>query len=210
MRLSSFARLDERTMEKMLTPSTMATVKVTAPVLAEHGYTIIRRFYERLFQAHPELKNLFNMRHQERGEQQRALAAAVFAYATHVDNLPALSTPVERITHKHASLNVQPEHYPIVGEHLLGAIKDVLGDAATPAILSAWVEAYGELADIMIKAEAALYAEAAARPGGWRGWRNFVVRQKREESEVITSFFLEPEDGRPISDFKPAVHQHRG
>jgi nitric oxide dioxygenase len=33
-------------------------------VLAEHGYAIIQRFYERLFQAHPELKNLFNTRHQ--------------------------------------------------------------------------------------------------------------------------------------------------
>ena len=58
----------------MLTPTTIATVKATAPVLAEHGYAIIQRFYERLFEAHPELKNIFNMRHQERGEQQRALA----------------------------------------------------------------------------------------------------------------------------------------
>ena len=58
----------------MLTPTTVSTVKATAPVLAEHGYAIIQRFYERLFKAHPELKNLFNMRHQERGEQQRALA----------------------------------------------------------------------------------------------------------------------------------------
>ena len=63
----------------MLTQSTIETVKATAPALAEHGYRIIQRFYERLFQAHPELKNLFNMRHQESGEQQRALAAAVLA-----------------------------------------------------------------------------------------------------------------------------------
>jgi nitric oxide dioxygenase len=190
----------------MLTQTTIATVKATAPVLAEHGYTIIQRFYKRLFEAHPELKNLFNMRHQERGEQQRALAVAVLAYATNIDNLPALEPAVVRIAHKHASLNVRPEQYPVVGEHLLAAIKEVLGSAATDAIIAAWAEAYRELADIFIGAEARLYDEAAARPGGWRGWRNFVVRNKRQESDVITSFFLEPEDGTPIADFKPGQY----
>ena len=190
----------------MLKPSTIATVKATAPVLAVHGYAIIQRFYERLFQAHPELKNLFNMRHQERGEQQRALAGAVLAYATNVDNLAALTPAVARITHKHASLNVQAEQYGVVGQHLLAAIKEVLGEAATTDIVDAWAEAYHELADIFIQAEARLYEEAAARPGGWRGWRNFVVSHKRPESEVITSFFLEPEDGRPIADFKPGQY----
>ncbi|RZL92776.1 MAG: NO-inducible flavohemoprotein [Variovorax sp.] len=190
----------------MLTPTTIATVKATAPVLAEHGYTIIQRFYDRLFEAHPGLKNLFNMRHQQRGEQQRALAAAVLAYATHIDNLPALGPAVARITHKHASLNVEPAQYGVVGEHLLAAIKEVLGDAATEGILSAWAEAYQVLAEIMINAEAALYEEAEARPGGWRGWRNFVVRHKHPESGVITSFFLEPEDGQPLADFKPGQY----
>ncbi|CAN7737345.1 MULTISPECIES: NO-inducible flavohemoprotein [unclassified Variovorax] len=190
----------------MLTQTTIATVKATAPVLAVHGFSIIQRFYDRLFTAHPDLKNLFNMRHQESGEQQRALAGAVLAYATHIDNLPALGPAVARMTHKHASLNVQPAQYPVVGEHLLAAIKEVLGEAATADILGAWAEAYQALADILIGAEAALYEEAAARPGGWRGWRNFVVRRKRQESDVITSFFLEPEDGQPLSDFKPGQY----
>ena len=190
----------------MLTPTTIATVKATAPVLAEHGFAIIQRFYERLFEAHPELRNLFNMRHQERGEQQRALAGAVLAYATNIDNLPALGSAVERIAHKHASLNVLAEQYPVVGENLLGAIKEVLGDAATEGVLGAWGEAYQVLADILIKAEGKLYDDAAAAPGGWRGWRNFVVRHKRQESDVITSFFLEPEDGGALIDFKPGQY----
>src|SRR4029453_6561893 len=122
----------------MLTATTIAVVKSTAPALAQHGYTIIQRFYERLFDAHPELKNLFNMRHQERGEQQRALAAAVLAYATNIDNLQGRGRAVARIANKHGSLNVRPEQYPVVGQHLLGAIKDVLGDAATEPILAAW------------------------------------------------------------------------
>jgi hypothetical protein len=38
---------------------------------------------------------------------------------------------LKNIANKHASLDVHPEQYPIVGEHLLGAIKAVLGEAAT-------------------------------------------------------------------------------
>lgn len=190
----------------MLTPTTIATVKATAPVLAVHGFAIIQRFYERLFQANPELKNVFNVRHQASGEQQRALAAAVLAYAANIDNLQGLAPAVARMTHKHASLNVQPSQYPVVGEHLLAAIKDVLGEAATADILGAWAEAYEALATMLIDAEAKLYEEAESRPGGWRGWRSFVVRRKRQESDVITSFYLEPEGGRPLADFKPGQY----
>ena len=189
-----------------MNPDTIATVKATAPVLAEHGYTIISRFYQGMFEAHPELKNVFNMRHQERGEQQRALAHAVLAYAQNIDNLGVLLPAVARIAHKHASLNVLPEQYPVVGEHLLGAIKSVLGDAATPQIIGAWAEAYGALAQILIKAEDDLYDAVAAKPGGWRGWREFVVRHKRAESATITSFFLEPKDGGPVVDFEPGQY----
>jgi len=37
----------------MLTQKTKDIVKATAPVLAAHVYTIIQRFYRRLFEAHP-------------------------------------------------------------------------------------------------------------------------------------------------------------
>lgn len=53
----------------------------------------------------------------------------------------------------HASLGVMPEHYPIVGEHLLGAIKDVLGTVATEDIVSAWAQAYNNLADMLMGME---------------------------------------------------------
>ena len=155
----------------MLTSQTIQTVKATAPVLAEHGFAIISRFYERLFAAHPELMSLFNMRHQERGEHQRALADAVVAYAAHIDNLPALQDALARITHKHASLDVQPQQYAVLGRHLLAAIKEVLGDAASDDILGAWAQACQELTDMLIAAAAALYDRAAAAPGGWRSRR---------------------------------------
>jgi nitric oxide dioxygenase len=70
-----------------------------------------------------------------------------------------LESAITSIGRKHVSLNVRPEQYPIVGKHLLGAIKTVLGDAATPEILDAWAAAYAQLADIMIAREKDLYIE---------------------------------------------------
>jgi nitric oxide dioxygenase len=192
--------------DDILTQKTKDTVKATAPVLAQHGYDIIRHFYPRMFKAHPELKNIFNMSHQERGEQQQALARAVYAYATNIEDPQSLEAVLRGIAHKHVSLGVRPEQYPIVGEHLLASIKEVLGDAATDEIISAWAQAYGNLADILMGMESELVEEMAARPGGWTGWREFVVRAKQPESEVITSFVLEPVDGRPVEDFEPGQY----
>ncbi|MBU9573553.1 NO-inducible flavohemoprotein [Burkholderia multivorans] len=190
----------------MLTQQTKDIVKATAPVLAQHGYDIIQCFYRRLFDAHPELKNVFNMTHQEQGQQQQALARAVYAYAENIEDPGSLAAVLKNIANKHASLGVRPEHYPIVGEHLLGAIKETLGDAATDEIVSAWALAYGNLADLLAGMESGLYEQAATRVGGWTGWRSFIVRDKRPESSVITSFVLEPADGQPVANFEPGQY----
>jgi nitric oxide dioxygenase len=190
----------------MLTQKTKDIVKATAPVLAEHGYDIIKVFYKRLFEAHPELKNVFNMAHQEQGQQQQALARAVYAYAENIEDPSSLMAVLKNIANKHASLGVRPEHYPIVGEHLLAAIKEVLGAAATDEIISAWAQAYGNLADVLMGMESELYEHSSGQPGGWTGWRNFVVREKRPESSVITSFIMEPADGGPVVNFEPGQY----
>jgi nitric oxide dioxygenase len=190
----------------MLTQQARDTVKATAPVLAQHGYDIIKHFYRSMLGSHPELKNVFNMRHQERGQQQEALARAVHAYAANIDDPGSLQAVLEGIANKHASLGVRPDQYPIVGEHLLGAIKAVLGIAASADIMSAWAQAYGNLADILIARENQLREQTAAQTGGWTEWRAFRVAAKQPESDVITSFVLEPADGGPVVDFEPGQY----
>ena len=111
------------------------------------------------------------------------------------------------LSSKHVALQILPEHYPIVGSCLLRAIEEVLGsDIATPQVLSAWGAAYNQLADILIGAEAAIYDEKAAAPGGWRGGREFKLAAKVEESAEITSFYLRPVDQQPILDFAPGQY----
>ncbi|SDZ93496.1 nitric oxide dioxygenase [Thalassobacillus cyri] len=189
-----------------LDEQTIATVKATVPVLAEHGEQITTRFYQMMFEAHPELKNVFNMTHQKEGKQPRALANAVYAAAQYIDDLSAIMPAVEKIAHKHRSMNIVPEQYPIVGKYLLLAIKDVLGDAATDDIINAWEKAYGVIAEAFIQVEADMYKETAEETGGWVGYRDFEVIDKVKESEVITSFYLKPVDGGALPSYKPGQY----
>jgi nitric oxide dioxygenase len=181
-----------------LTADQIARVKATAPVFAEHGATITKHFYRRMFANRPELRNLFNQTHQASGTQAHTLAHAVYAYAANIDNLGALGSAVGRIANKHASLNIRPEHYPIVGENLLASVVEVLGDAVDEQTLEAWRAAYAQLAGIMIGAEAKLYGAAP-----WSGYRPFVVSRKEVESDEITSFYLTPADGGAACGFVP-------
>ncbi|QDS75078.1 hypothetical protein FKW77_006834 [Venturia effusa] len=185
-----------------LTPEQTVLIKATVPVLKENGLEITRIFYENMLAAHPELGNVFNVANQVEMHQPRALAHALFAYASHIDDLGALTPVVELIANKHASLYIRSEQYPIVGEHLLGAMKDVLGDALTPELHEAWAAAYWQLADVFIKKEESIYAAA----DGWTDWREFKIANKVVESKEITSFYLEPADGKKLPSFKPGQY----
>ncbi len=190
----------------MLSQETITIIKSTVPVLAQHGKTITTVFYKNLFEKHPELLNIFNHANQSQGRQQTALANTVYAAAANIDNLGAILPAVIQIAHKHKSLGIKEEHYPIVGYHLLGAIKEVLGDAATPEIIAAWGEAYGVIADAFIGIEKEMYDKAELEDGGWKTFKDFTIAAKVVESDVITSFYLKPVDGKKLPSYKPGQY----
>lgn len=185
----------------MLTPKIIETIKSTAPVLAEHGVDITNLFYKKLFQHHPELKHVFNMANQEQGEQSKALAESVFMYASRIDELEALGPMVKRIAHKHASLHIQPNHYPIVGKYLLEAVQEHLSLPDNHEVLKAWAVAYAFLAQVFVDTEEQIYTENAEKAGGWRGFKAFNISRIVNESESVKSFYLIPEDGQLV-DFE--------
>lgn len=190
----------------MLRKESIEIVKATVPVLETEVNNITQAFYKRLFENNPQLKGLFNMTHQKKGTQPKALAAAIFQYARFIEQPEMLKAAINMIAEKHVSLSVTPEMYDIVGENLLAAIGEVLGEAATPEIINAWAEAYGQLAAILIEAEETRYAKREAQKGGFRGTKSFVVFKKVKESEVITSFYLKPKDGSPAPVFIPGQY----
>ncbi|NRN30647.1 NO-inducible flavohemoprotein [Photorhabdus heterorhabditis] len=188
----------------MLDSQTIATVKSTIPLLSATGPKLTAHFYERMFKHNPELKNIFNMSNQLNGDQREALFNAICAYAANLDNLAALLPAVEKIAHKHTSLNIQPEHYQIVGTHLLATLDELFQPGNE--ILDAWGKAYGVLADVFINREEQIYHSGESTDGGWRGLRPFRISRKQVKSDVICSFEFVPQDGGKVMDYKPGQY----
>lgn len=187
----------------MLTEQQKTIIRATVPALREHGVAIVMHFYRNLLEKNPALKSLFNATHQARGQQQKALAAAVLAYAENIDKPEVLAGALKHIAVKHCTVGVRPEHYPIIGGQLLASIKTVLGDAATKEVIEAWAAAYQQLADLLIQMEANLYAERSQTEGGWSGWRSFRVVERKILSEDVVGLTLFPTDGGKVARYLP-------
>ncbi len=183
---------------------TLALVRSTLPAIANAGPAVAQHFYQRMLSHNPELKNVFNLTNQVNGRQPEALFAALCAYGSHLDNPAALLPAVEKIAQKHASLSITPDQYAIVGEHLLATIRELLNPGED--VINAWAEVYGVLADIFIRREEQIYQAHEQQIGGWRHTRPFVISEITPQSDVIKSFILTPEDGKPVADYVPGQY----
>ncbi len=136
--------------------TTKAIIKSTAPLLKDNGEKITTVMYKNLFTNYPEAKELFK---DARPDQYIKLANMVYAYAANIDKLENLQKGIEKVAQIHVDTKILPKHYPWVGESLLIAIKEVLGDVATEEVMDAWAEAYTFLSTVFIDKEEALYAQ---------------------------------------------------
>ena len=186
----------------MLSNEHIQLVKSTVPLLEASGSAITDYFYNRLFTHNPEAQNIFNMSNQASGKQSFALFSAIAAYAKNLDNVEQLLSMVERIAQKHTSLNIQPEHYDLVGHHLIETLRELVPEQFTADIEEAWTVAYQALAAIFIAREGELYKQREVLKGGWKGGRQFKLVEKRIESELVKSLVFEPVDGGPVIDYQ--------
>ncbi|WP_327304610.1 FAD-binding oxidoreductase [Streptomyces sp. NBC_01298] len=191
----------------MLSEKSTATVRATLPAVGAAIGDITELFYGKLFAAHPELiRDLFNRGNQNAGLQKQALAGSIAAFATHLVAHPDTRPDVmlNRIAHKHASLGVTREQYPVVHKHLFEAIVEILGEAVTPEVAEAWDEVYWLMANALVTIEERLYAEQQVLAGDV--WRDWTVAARVEETADCTTFHLAPADGAPAPGFKPGQY----
>ncbi|KAI0010798.1 globin-like protein [Xylariaceae sp. FL0662B] len=179
-------------------------VKETIPALRQHGEHIATVFYKSMLRDYPDLHNSFNNVHMRTGKQPRALTSLILAFASNIVNISELTPKLERVAHKHASVNIQPEQYEIVGKYLLRTFSAVLGPSMTPDVKQAWAKAYWVMARMLAGREAQIYRDFAE----WKDWRKFMIYNKTPETREgnIVSFTLKPVDGRPLPAFMPGQY----
>ncbi|MEU8772834.1 globin domain-containing protein [Streptomyces sp. NPDC048606] len=191
----------------MLSEKSAATVRASLPAVGAAIGDITELFYEKLFAAHPELlRDLFNRGNQNAGLQKQALAGSIAAFAgrllEHPDTRPDVM--LGRIAHKHASLGVTREQYPVVHTHLFAAIVEILGEAVTPEVAEAWDEVYWLMANALIAIEERLYAEQRVLAGDV--WRQWTVTARIEETPDVATFHLAPADGGDLPRALPGQY----
>ena len=190
-----------------LSKSSTEVIRATLPAVGAAIEEIAAVFYPKMFAAHPELeRDLFNRGNQKQGEQQKALAGSIAAFAALQISPDAGRTDMimSRIAHKHVSLGITPDQYKIVHKYLFEAIVEVLGDAITPEVAAAWDEVYWLMADTLIRMEVGLYADAGLEPGDV--WRTVRVARRVLQSAETVSFILASTDGSALPDYLPGQY----
>lgn len=190
---------------RQLSDTDRQIISDTLPVIGAHINEITPVFYTKLFDNHPELiRDLFNRGNQKQGAQQRALAASIATFATHLVEGKSPVDLLSRIGHKHASLGITEDQYQVVHDNLFAAIVEVLGDAITPEIAAAWDEVYWILAETLIGFEKALYSDAGVEPG--EVFRTARVAAREDVTSDVAVFTLRAADGSDLPASKPGQY----
>ncbi|MFJ9575901.1 globin domain-containing protein [Streptomyces sp. NPDC101191] len=119
-------------------------------------------FYALLFVRHPDLRGLFPA---AMDAQRDRLFAALLTAATHADDPVTLTTYLTHLGRGHRKYGTLPEHYPAVGEALIGALARYAPASWGPRTEAAWVAAYTTISQIMIDAAT---ADALRAPASWQ------------------------------------------
>ncbi|WP_328880556.1 globin domain-containing protein [Streptomyces sp. NBC_00299] len=132
-------------------------------------------FYALLFVRHPDLRSLFPA---AMDTQRDRLLKALLTAAEHIDNTPVLVDYLQNLGRGHRKYGTRPEHYPAVGECLIGSLSKYAAGIWDGEMEAAWVRAYTTISQVMIDAAAADELRAPA----W--WYAEVVSHDLRTSDV--------------------------
>lgn len=145
-------------------------------------------FYALLFLRSPELREMFPA---AMDTQRERLLKALLAAAERVDEPERLTELLAPLGRGHRKYGTRPEHYPLVGEALLGALARYAAAVWTPQAEAAWRRAYTAIARIMSDAAA---ADEQVAPACWHAE---VVAHEARTSDVAV-LTLRPDQPYPF------------
>jgi hemoglobin-like flavoprotein len=138
--------------QKTLVQSSFAEVLPVADQAA-------RRFYDRLFELDPTLRELFT---HDMAEQRVKLMQMLQAAVRGLDRLEQLVPVLQQLAVRHVGYQVRNEHYATVGAALLWTLEQALGDAYSTDVHDAWVAVYGLISSVMMEAAGEALAHAGS------------------------------------------------
>jgi hemoglobin-like flavoprotein len=146
-------------MEVVMTPEQITLVQESFKQVQPIAAQAADLFYGRLFEIAPQMRALFP---EDLTEQKRKLMAMLGTAVAGLNRTGEIVPAVQALGRRHAGYKVTAEHYKPVGEALIWTLEQGLGDAFTPPVRTAWLEAYTLLASVM---KEAAEATTRAKPG---------------------------------------------
>ena len=122
-------------------------------LVAPQGDELVRVFYDKLFEAAPSVQPLFADVDMER--QRAALLNMLIVLRESLQDLDDIVPDLEELGARHVDYGAKPEHYPVVGEVLIGSMAQVAGDAWKSEYTAAWEEAFPVVQGVMLSGAAA-------------------------------------------------------
>jgi hemoglobin-like flavoprotein len=126
----------------------LEALETSFDIVAPRGDELMDEFYERLFAAAPAVRPLFPA---DLRRQKSMLLGALVLLRKSLRNLDAIVPTLRSLGARHVAYGARPEHYPVVGGALIGAMASVAGAAWTPEHEGAWSRAYALVAAAMIE-----------------------------------------------------------
>ena len=126
----------------------VALLRETLELTLASDDTFPARFYERLFEAHPQLRALFTRN--SPGAMNKMFAQKLLALVDHLDDPAWLQRSLGQLVTNHISYGVTDEMYPWVGDALLATLAEACGDRWSLEAETAWRSAYAALVREMI------------------------------------------------------------
>lgn len=133
-----------------MTQDQIARVRASWQQVAKDPAALSLRFYIHLFEIDESAARLFagvDMTSQ-RAKLTQSLAVVVHA----LDDTDRLLPVLAALAKRHAHYGVEDRHFDSVGDALLWALSDVLGDRLTAELRDAWATAYALVASVMRRA----------------------------------------------------------
>ncbi len=130
--------------DALLVQRTMAEIEPVADKVTSY-------FYALLFTRHPDLRALFPA---AMDTQRDRILKALLTAAEHIDHTDVLVAYLKNLGRGHRKYGTQAEHYPAVGECLIGSLSRYASATWDEETEAAWVRTYTTISQVMIDAAA--------------------------------------------------------
>jgi len=134
----------------VMTSDQVVLVRSTWPMIADRSGELSARFYDRLFAIDDSAARLF-IGVDMTAQRTKLVHTLVFVVEA-LDDVDRLLPAIAALGKRHTHYGVADRHFDSVGNALLLAFADTLGDAFSPELREAWAAAYAFLSSVMRRA----------------------------------------------------------